>query len=418
MDPCIVGSIALSPSGTESSIAPALPWQRPSPVEHISNATLGCISEIMVLDSQCSILVHKRSLQDLPVGKAHSLFSKHLKAVGKKNLNPFFRDETVDIFFLSENDVFIVAAHPSPQRDTPISTVVRLDFLQRVYETMKDCIGTVNEAYVSVNRMLLFEVLDEIVFGINAGDKSRSQVGSAKSKEKAPNSAYINIVESLSAVLGCDVIAGATHIENPSFHACVDATHLEKRKALRVLPPPGQTRLMIYTLSDPACIRIPILVTSTFTPIAESRDQNLSLCLINQAETRTVASYVRVKVKLPSWVQSISTTKSGPDHTSHFNSDEKTAEWEVKRFHGGGEESILFRLISTSDKSFSLCDVGPISVAFNITHFSASGLVVRMAEVENQTMTTQDPNSQRPECFFGVSTKAASFTVRTDTLIN
>ncbi|KAK3802705.1 hypothetical protein RRG08_001967 [Elysia crispata] len=487
-----LGTVALSPSGDESGSVPTLPWQRPTALEHISNASLGRISELMVLDSQCCILVHKRSLQDLPLCKVHQLFSKHMKAIGQKCLNPYFRDESVDIFYLRKNDVFIVAAHPSPEIETSIATIVRLDYLQRVYEILKDCIGTVNEAYVSVNRMLVFELLDELLtlgfgfassyaeikprltfdpihpripqqdeiasrfFGINAADKSRTQAVSSKSKEKAPNSAYINIVEGLSAVLGYNgqvrsselwgkltlistlerpapisiqlnedlvikaplsgvqaQVAGATHIENPSFHACVDVTHLEKRKILRVLPPPDQTRLMVYTLSDPACIQIPILLIPALASIEGSRDQNLSLRLINQAESRITASYVRVKVKLPSWVQSISTTKSGLAHTSNFNADEKVAEWEVKRFHGGQEESICFRLICTFEKSLSLSDVGPISIAFNITHFSASGLVVRMAEVEHQA-SAQDPSLQRPECFFGVSTKAASYSVRTD----
>ncbi|RUS86257.1 hypothetical protein EGW08_005999 [Elysia chlorotica] len=483
------GSVAISKSG-DGSVS-TLPWQRPTAVEHISNASLGRISELMVLDSQCCILAHKRSLQDLPLCKAHQLFSKHMKAVGQKCLNPYFRDESVDIFYLCKNDIFIVAAHPSPDIDTPIATIVRLDYLQRVYEILKDCIGTVNEAYVSVNRMLVFELLDELVtfgfgltssyaeikphltfdpirpripqqdeiasrfFGINAADKSRTQAVLAKSKEKAPNSAYINIVEGLSVVLSCtgevrsselwgkltlistlerpapisirlnedlvvkslsgapSQVAGATHIENPSFHACVDTTHLESRKILRVLPPPDQTRLMVYTLSDPACIQVPILLIPALTPIEGSRDHNLNLRLINQADRRIAASYVRVKVKLPSWIQSISTTKSGPEHTSHFNVNEKVAEWEVKKFCGGQEESIFFRLICTSDKSLSLSDVGPISIAFNITHFSASGLVVRMAEVENQ-VAAQDSSLQRPECFFGVSTKAASYSVRTD----
>lgn len=465
-------------------------WQRPSPIEHISNATLGRISEIMLLDSQCCLLVHKRSLQDLPLGKAYQLFSKHLKEVGAKNLNPYFRDDSVDIFFLIKNDIFLVAAHPSSDCDTAISTVVRLDFLQRLYEIIKECIGTVNESFVSANRMLLFEVLDVVMtlgfsfvssyaeikpylsfnpvhpktpeqdeiasrfFGINAADKSRTQAASTKSKEKAPNSAYINIMEELSAVLSCDgevrscelwgkltlistlerpapisihlnedlvitapsreeqqQVAGATHIENPSFHACVDAAQLEQHKVLRVLPPPGQTRLMVYTLSQQACIRIPILLMSTLTSIQESRDQNFNLRLINQADSRTLASYVRVKVKVPSWIQSISTTKSDPEHTSHFNVEEKAVDWEIKRFQGGREESISFRLICTSDKVLSLSDVGPISVAFNITHFSSSGLVVRSAQVENHNSAAQDLSLQQPECYFGVSTKAASFTI-------
>ncbi|GFO48269.1 Ap-1 complex subunit mu, partial [Plakobranchus ocellatus] len=412
-----------SPSGDESGQNPtgATSWNRPVPVENINTASLGQVSELMLLDNQCSVLVHKRSLQNLPLHKAQQVFSKHMKTIGQRNLNPYFRDDSVDIFFLIKNDIFIVAAHPSPETDQPIATVIRMDFLQRVYEILKDCIGTVNEAYVSVNRMLVFELFDEIMtfgygfassyaeikphltfnpirpripqqdelasrfFGINSADKSRAQASSIKPKEKIPNSAYLNIVEGLSAVLGqngevrsCELwgkltlistlerpspisiqlnedlvikstsgartqVAGATHIENPSYHACVDSSHLERQRVLRVLPPPDQTRLMVYTLSDPACIRIPILLIPTMTAIEGSRDQNLRLLLINQAESRAVASYVRVKVKLPSWIQSISTTKSGPEHTSSFNTDDKTADWEVKRFHGGQEESILFR---------------------------------------------------------------------------
>ena len=65
-----------------------------------------------------------------------------------------------------------------------------------------------------------------------------------------------------------------------------------------------------------------------------------------------------------------------------------------------------------SDKCVELSDIGPISVVFNITNFSASGLVVRTAHVEMPG--NKEASLQGPECFFGVSTKAASYTVRTD----
>ncbi|CAL1534614.1 unnamed protein product [Lymnaea stagnalis] len=464
-------------------------WSRPNPINTISAHTLGRISEVMILDSQCGLLVLKRSLHNIPHRKAHQVFSKHIKLLGQKYLNPYFRDEGIDFFYLSKNDIFLVAAHPSPGTDVPISIVVYLDFLQRLYEILKDCIGTVNEPYVTVNKMLLFEILDEIMnfgygfissyneirphltfepirpkipqqddlasrfFGINIADGARLHAGSSEPKSKAPNSAYINIVEGLSAVFGpngdvrsselwgkltlistlerpaplliqlnpelvilnsgfTDVrVAGAIHIENPSFHSCVDSSQLSKRKALRVLPPPDQTRLMVYTLSDSACIHLPIIVIPLLAAVEGSRDYKFSLRLINQAENFATASYVRVKVKLPLWVSSVSTTKSGERQTSVFDSVEKTAEWEIKRSPGGSEEIIIFRLINQTDKPIELSNIGPISIAFNMTHFSASGLVVKMARVEGQPT---DPMSLPPECFFGVSTKAASYTIRTD----
>ncbi|XP_059166608.1 uncharacterized protein LOC131948902 [Physella acuta] len=289
-------------------------------------------------------------------------------------------------------------------------------------------------------------------FGINVMDGSRVTTGPSEPKNKAPNSAYINIVEGLSAVfdasgelrsselwgkltlistllvpapitieLNSDLVvrtsglpegqvAGATHIENPSFHSCVDSSQLNRKKVLRVLPPPDQTRLMVYTLSDSACIHIPLLVIPSLLAIDGSRDQNFSLRLKNQAESHTTASYVRVKIKLPACVSSISTTKSGERQSSQYHSTEKIAEWEIKKSPGGTEEKITFRLINNTDRAINLADIGPISVAFNITNFSASGLVVRMARVEGQA----EPMSQTPECYFGVSTKSASYTVRTD----
>lgn len=464
-------------------------WTRPEALTSIVPHTLGQVSEVLVLDSQCGVLVHKRSLHNIPYRQVQQLFAKHMKAVGHKTLSPYFRDENIDFFYLSKNDVYLVAAHPASDTDTAVSVVIYLDFLQRLYDILKDCIGTVNEPYVAVNRMLVFELLDEMLsagysfvasyadlkahltlepirpkivpqdelasrfFGIYTADKSRVQTGSSQTKHKSPNSVYLNIVEGLSAVLGLNgevssselwgkltlistlerpssiliqlnpdlvirnsgaaqgQVAGATHVENPSFHSCVDTSQLIKNKLLRVFPPPDQTRLMMYTLSDSACIHIPILVVPSLVPVDGSRDQNLKLRLINQADSQATASYIRVKVKLPHSVASVATTKHGEQtgQSSTFVPPEKLVEWEIKRSTGGSEAAITFRLILNTDKSLELADIGPISVGFNLTNFSASGLMVKVARVEGNTDT-----DATPECYFGVSTKAASYTVRTD----
>ncbi|CAG5132540.1 unnamed protein product, partial [Candidula unifasciata] len=483
----MAGIVSLQDSAVERR---DVSWTRPEAVTSISPHTLGQVSEAMVLDSQCGVLVHKRSLQNIPYRKVQQLFAKHIKAVGHKTLSPYFRDENIDFFYLSKSDVYLVAAHPAPDTDTAISVVVYLDFLHRLHDVLKDCIGTVNEPYVAVNRMLVFELLDKMLnagysvvssyadmkanltfepirpkivpqdeiasrfFGIYTADKSRAHSGSSQSKHKSPNSVYLNIVEGLSAVLGPHgevssselwgkltlistlerplpiliqlspdlvirtsgtaqgQVAGATHIENPSFHPCVDTSQLGSNRLLRVFPPADQTRLMIYTLSDSACINIPVLVVPSLVPVDGSRDQNLHLRLINQAESHATASYIRVKVKLPHCVSSVATTKHGEQtaQSSNFVPAEKFVEWEVKRSEGGSEAAITFRLILNTDKSLELADIGPISVAFNLTNFSASGLVVKVARVEEHT----DPTSPTHECYFGVSTKAASYTVRTD----
>ncbi|KAK0046985.1 AP-4 complex subunit mu, partial [Biomphalaria pfeifferi] len=293
-------------------------WKRPDTLSHLKAHTLTRISEVMILDSQCGLLVLKRSLQNLPHRKAFEVFSKQMKLLGQKCLNPYFRCEGVDFFYLCKNDIYLVAAFVSPESDDAISVVLYLDLLQRLYDIMKDCIGTVTEDYVTVNRMLIFELLDEVVnsgycfvssyaevkphltfepirptipqpddlasrfFGITVGDGARLQAGSTELKSKVPNSAYINIVEELSAVFSpsgevrsaelwgkltlistldqpCPIfiqlnsdlviltskcnegqVAGAVHIENPSFHPSVKTSLLVKKKVLRVLPPPDQ----------------------------------------------------------------------------------------------------------------------------------------------------------------------------------
>lgn len=465
-------------------------WTRPVTEKNISFNNLARVSEVFLIDSQCGVLVHKRSLQNIPYRKAQQLFVKHLRKIGHKTLNPYFRDDNIDFFYLNKNDIYLVAVHPQAQQDSVISVVIYLDFLQRLYEVLKDCMGIVNEAYVTVNKMLVFEVLDEMLtlgyghvssyneikphltldpirpkipqsdelatrfFGINVADRSRQRTNSSESKQKAPNSAYINIVEGLSAVLGpggevrsselwgklslistlrrpapiviqltpdlvvksttdaVGQVAGAVHIENPSFHNCVDASQLSRSKSLRILPPPDQTRLMVYTLSESACIRLPILLLPSVSPIQQSRDRSLSLRLINQAESNASASHVRVKVQLPQCVSSVSSVRCNERQTCQFNPDDKVMDWEVKRSSGGSEEIITVRLILHPDNCVELSDVGPISVAFNITNFSASGLVVRTAHVEMPG--GKEVSLQGPECFFGVSTKAASYTVRTD----
>ncbi|BFZ06791.1 hypothetical protein BsWGS_09830 [Bradybaena similaris] len=443
-------------------------WSRPRAVASISAHTLGQVSEVLILDSQCGVLAHKRSLRDLPYRKVQQLFAKHMKVAGQKTLNPYFRDENIDFFYLSKNDVYLVAAQPAPDAETAVSVVVYLDFLHRLYDVLKECIGTVNEPYVTVNRMLVFELLDEMLnvgysfmssyadlkahltfepirpkivqqdelasrfFGIYRADKSRLQTessqGQVSSSELWGKLTLISTLERPSPVLvqlspdlvihtsgaADGQVAGATHIENPSFHSCVDTSQLAKKRLLRVFPPPDQTRLMIYTLSDSACIHIPVIVVPSLVPVDGSRDQNLHLRLINQAEPHATASYIRVKVKLPHCVSSVSTAKQGNQmaQSSIFIPAEKVVEWEMKRSPGGSEAAITFRLIINSDKSLELADIGPISIAFTLTNFSASGLGVKVARVEGHT----DPENPTPECYFGVSTKAASYTLRTNVM--
>ena len=174
---------------------------------------------------------------------------------------------------------------------------------------------------------------------------------------------------------------------------------------------------MVYTLTDPACIRLPLILLPSLIDIKDSRDRNLTLRLINQAETTATATYVKMKVKVPRCVHNLASTKSSVSQTCQFNADDRTIEWEVKKSSGGTEESVTCRLMVESREQFCLSDIGPITLTFNITNFSSSGLVVRTVRVDHAIKSHDNSASvreQSPECFFGVSTKSASYTVRTD----
>ncbi|XP_012938844.1 uncharacterized protein LOC106011967 [Aplysia californica] len=119
-------------SPSDSSEKNMVEWTRPTALEKMSFNSLARVSEVMLLDSQGGVLAHKRSLQNIPYRKAQKLFAKHLRRRGQKNLNPYFRDENVDFFYLSKNDVYLVAAHPTPEgADSAASLLLYLDLLQR-----------------------------------------------------------------------------------------------------------------------------------------------------------------------------------------------------------------------------------------------------------------------------------------------
>ncbi|XP_035034550.2 AP-4 complex subunit mu-1 isoform X9 [Hippoglossus stenolepis] len=297
-----------------------------------------------------------------------------------------------------------------------------IEFLNRLTALVKDYCGTLSEKLVQMNFALIYELLDEVLFGAET-QQSKVAPGSAAtrpiqcSREQGGKSEiFVDVIERMSVVIGSNGVVmkadvegeikvkcymsncsemriglneefsigksqlrgygAAVRVDECSFHQAVRLDEFDSHRILRLCPSQGEQTVMQYQLSND----LPSAPPFRLFPTVE-RDSGGRLLMYMKLRCdlppKTAAINVCATVPVPKGSVSLSQELSSPDQSSELKPQSRAVVWQIPRFPGGTQLCALFKLEVAGLSSASLLEVGPVGLSFELPKVTATGLQIR-----------------------------------------
>uniref|UniRef100_A0ABM5G4Q0 AP-4 complex subunit mu-1 isoform X2 n=1 Tax=Pogona vitticeps TaxID=103695 RepID=A0ABM5G4Q0_9SAUR len=303
------------------------------------------------------------------------------------------------------------------------SPFVAVEFLNRLVTLLKDYCGSLNEKTVSLNFALLYEVLDELLFGadtqqskIAPSSAAARPVLSLRGEQVSQPEIFLDVVERLMVTIaangtpmkadiqgeirlksffpGCSEMriglteefcvgktelrgyGTAVRVDECSFHSSVKLDEFERSRILRVNPGQGELTLMQYQVADDIPAALPFHLFPTISHDPSGRIQ-VYLKLRCDLSPKSYAVNVHLHLPVPKATLSFSQELSSPEQTATLQATTKSVEWVVPRIQGGSQLSALFKLEVPGLSRAGLLELGPASLSFELPAYTCSGLQVR-----------------------------------------
>lgn len=162
-------------------------------------------------------------------------------------------------------------------------------------------------------------------------------------------------------------------LDNFKFHKCVDLAKYDSDQVIAFVPPDGLFQLMSYNINEAQSL--PFNIVPMISSHGDRAD--LHLRISSNYSTESTTSYVKLKVQLPSSINT-HTIKSSQGKAK-FDSSEHAIIWTLAKFfgHQSHELSLTFNIPSDSANQFK----PRITLDFSLETHSASGLQVKFLKV-------------------------------------
>lgn len=174
---------------------------------------------------------------------------------------------------------------------------------------------------------------------------------------------------------------GSVVLDDCNFHESVNTSEFDEYKILSINPPDGEFIVMNYRIKGD--YQTPFRIFPMLEPISPYRiDLNLKI-RATFPENNHGANVV-IKCSVPKNTTSVGfeIPKLLSGHTTEYKDTEKSAEWSIKKFPGGLEYSMKFKLSFSTPTNPK--EIGPISMQFEIPMFNISNLQVKYLRIADQ----------------------------------
>eukprot|EP00013_Stygamoeba_regulata_P016713 CAMPEP_0177688878 /NCGR_PEP_ID=MMETSP0447-20121125/34879_1 /TAXON_ID=0 /ORGANISM="Stygamoeba regulata, Strain BSH-02190019" /LENGTH=447 /DNA_ID=CAMNT_0019199181 /DNA_START=124 /DNA_END=1467 /DNA_ORIENTATION=+ len=206
---------------------------------------------------------------------------------------------------------------------------------------------------------------------------------------------------------------GAAHrygvrVEDMNFHHQVGAQDFERTRELVFPAPQGEFTVLNYRVSD--CGKLPFRVFPFLEAGRGERSLELSIKLRADFPPENVATTVEVCVPLPPTTSSVGTEHGGfglPGVSTEFIQSKHLLLWTIEQFQGGSERQLRLHIsLDESRSPYTMYQVGPISVEFDLPMYACSGVNIRSFRV-----TERDPRYS-PARWIRYVTRSRSYVAR------
>ena len=164
-------------------------------------------------------------------------------------------------------------------------------------------------------------------------------------------------------------------INDLKFDQCVKLSKFDKERAITFIPPDGKFTLMNYRISD--CTSVPIKLLCLFSKTGSKMEYKIKMK--TEFESTTSAENIELKIPIPD--ATIKKNTNCGVGKAKYESDQNSIVWRIKKFQGGKEALLRVDLDLARDWNESEWSKPPISLNFNISMHTVSGVKVSFLKI-------------------------------------
>lgn len=170
--------------------------------------------------------------------------------------------------------------------------------------------------------------------------------------------------------------AGSVMLEDCQFHQCVKLGKFDQDRTITFIPPDGEFELMRYRAVEN--INLPFKVMPQVREIGQSRVE-YSVTVKATYGNKLNATDVVIRVPIP--LNAAKTSQTCSSGRVKYDPGENQLVWRINRFPGGSEFTLTATAELTPTMTRKLWSRPPISMDFNLSMFTSSGIVVRYLRI-------------------------------------
>lgn len=174
---------------------------------------------------------------------------------------------------------------------------------------------------------------------------------------------------------------GSVVLDDCNFHECVNTSEFDEYKILSIYPPDGEFTVMNYRIRGD--YQTPFRIFPMFENISPYRI-DLNLKIRATFPDTNYGANVLIRCIVPKTTTSVGfeMAKILSGHSTEYKDTIKSAEWTIKKFPGGSEFLLKYKLSFSQPTNPK--ELGPISMQFEIPMFNISNLQVKYLRIADQ----------------------------------
>ncbi|KAF8777162.1 AP-4 complex subunit mu-1 like protein [Argiope bruennichi] len=171
------------------------------------------------------------------------------------------------------------------------------------------------------------------------------------------------------------------YFDHSEFDTCVDYKNFEKNRSFIARPSQGEIKAMSYTLENP--VLLPFRLTANILGSEQNRDCDLILKLNCNLPTDVEALNISLHIPVSSATRNIMQQFSKFQNSAEFIRKERKIIWRLKKLPGQEEVIAKFKLIEALQVPANYLEMGPVSLEFEASNTTCSGLRIRNIKAED-----------------------------------
>lgn len=171
-------------------------------------------------------------------------------------------------------------------------------------------------------------------------------------------------------------------LTNYILHETVRSDKFPEDRTLTVLAPQGEVPVLRYTMTTIPRNGLPFTIASAVEEVADSRDLVLTVKLRCEGNLASEAIGTTLDIPVPCGTTGLMKLLSELEQTAEFQHENKKIVWKIKSLKSKSEAVGKFRLANANERGFGKLELGPISMKFELSNQSTSGLKIRFLKTD------------------------------------